>query len=404
MNAHVLRSNRALHIKDNVILAATDIRRRGYGDKDDDLWICPDCGVKLKPRAWRESKEDGTEYKKTANFWAREGHVRGCPNDASARNHQRTDGHDPRLPTECVSHLILEARRPSMSLQDEVVLALEASNEIETTRDEADPHLRSERHIRPACLDYAASADNHEKLLRIDRSERRPYRDWFVRLGTGGQEVLHSRRIFYDQIRFTASIDWGTARVVVPLYSRIGCLNRRLVIDMSAWPEAYRRSLQTEVEDAMRQGAEAWRRGEAARPWLFFVGQEHSLAQVEYQVDLEAGVCAFACIMPEQQRAFRPRLPDLYPWASATPWEDEAQTPGTGSPECCGRVGYFGSAIYRNTKPICPLHRRGGGRRAPRPTRQCGQRTCGQYFRRYHAIRRGPCGARGQFHPGRGGS
>ena len=146
--------------------------------------------------------------------------------------------------------------RPN-GFQGDAILPPELPNEIGTTRDEADPHLRSEWHIRPACLDYTAFADNHAKLLRIDHSERRPCRDWSVFLGTGSQEALQSRRIFYDQMRFRAPVGWSTARTVVPLYSRVGHINRRLVIDTSAWPEVYRRALKTEINDATYQGAEA---------------------------------------------------------------------------------------------------------------------------------------------------
>ena len=140
--------------------------------------------------------------------------------------------------------------------------------------------------MRPVCLDYANSADNHDKMLRIDASERRPYRDWFVLLGTGGPEVTRSRRIFYDQILFKSRIDWDAQRVVIPLFSKVGDHNRRLVIDMSCWPDPYRHSLRAEITDVALRGAEAWRRGDATRPWLHFAldekGDEIALTMREF--------------------------------------------------------------------------------------------------------------------------
>ena len=53
--------------------------------------------------------------------------------------------------------------------------------------------------------------------------------------------------------------------------------------------------------------------------WVFLVGQGYSFDQVEHRIDFQAGVCAFACIMPEPQRQGRPWFRDRSPWPPPVP-------------------------------------------------------------------------------------
>ena len=319
MQHRAVSSNRGQHILTGEILAASEIREwpphsdlgRSYGEADKHLWQCANCQVKVYPRAWDGKKK----YGKAANFWAPSGHEPGCKPDPPPETPHIRDGHDPRCPVEFVSHLILTPLLRSPS--DERSRDQGLSEGSRPQRDEDDHNANSERHLRPVCNDFIAVPGILDEMLRIDRSPSQPYWHWFVRLGSGGNEILDNLRVFYAEMRFVDQhrINWDAVQIIVPLQSFVGGRSRSLIIDTTGWPDAYRSALKDEFIDALKRGRTAWPDC-AERPWVFFVGQERSLMQTEYYVSSEAAVCAIACTVPDQNRPIR-RYPAIRPWPVA---------------------------------------------------------------------------------------
>ena len=311
-------SNRAKHKITGEVLAASAILvhpthprlGRPYGSEDYELWRCPNCNVRIFPRAW-----DGKQrYEKTPYFTAFPSkHEENCKPEHRDRT-SPTQGRDPRTPTELVSHLILTPVSRSLVIAKPSLLPGEAS--ISPPHSADDHHARSERHIAPACEDLTSGWPGVlDALLRIDRSPSQPYRHWFVRLGTGGPEILSTKRIFFGELRFSAlrDIDWASSGSIrIPLQSFVDGRQRHLFIDVGGWTEACVVDLRKQLTEVMRTGQAVWRR-QPDLPYVFFLTEEADLWQTDYHVRSEACVFAKLCTVPDlgrEGRRYPPRTRD----------------------------------------------------------------------------------------------
>ena len=302
--------NRAEHKITGEVLAASQILthpshprlKRPYGHEDYNSWRCPGCKVQVFPRAW-----DGKQrFKKTAYFTASPGeHKEGCKPEHRDRT-APTQGRDPRTPTELVSHLILTPASRGLALAKPPLPPGKVS--IFPWRDGNDHHARSERCIAPICEDFTSGRPGVlDALLRIDRSPSQPYRHWFVHLGTGGPDILGTKRIFFGELCFTAlpSIDWGSRGPIrIPLHSFVGRHRRHLFIDVEDWPEASAIDLRNQLTKVMQKGQAAWQQ-QPARPYVFLLTEEMDSQQTDYHVRSEACVFAKLCVVPELGRQSR---------------------------------------------------------------------------------------------------
>lgn len=159
--------------------------------------------------------------------------------------------------------------------------------------------------IRDACRHYIESADNHQHALVVEDCDGTTYAECFVLVGTGGSELVGSRRVFYAQVRFTALIDYSAEPLVIPLFSTLSGAPRRLVVETAEWSEEEQRDFRADLRKAVAKAKAAFYQRQPQRPWVFFVSTEWYLDQDAFYADLYPGLDTFVCDMPKQQRAFR---------------------------------------------------------------------------------------------------
>jgi hypothetical protein len=183
-------------------------------------------------------------------------------------------------------------------------------------------HTTSRDTIRDACHHYIESSDNHEHSLVIEDCDGQTYAECFVLVGTGGAELVGSRRVFYAQVKFTAAINYDAEPLVIPLFSTLMGAQRRLVIDTAGWNPEEQRDFREDLRKAVLNAKAAFFARELVRPWVFFVSTEEYLDQNVFYADLYPGLDTFVCEMPPQQRRFRP----TFFRAPPSPHDDPRQT------------------------------------------------------------------------------
>ncbi len=276
----------------------------GYDDDDD--WVCPDenCRARMTPCAWKPLNRDGEPYQRSPYFRAEPAHSPLCVawrSDARERSTpENTVGYAADYPNRVV--LFPTPPRDSHSA---------AKNEADVSEPcgiaVRETHASWTRSIRKACEFYVASAEHHQRSLRVDGCGGATYGECFVRLGTGDRKIVGRQWIFYDQIWLKDWIDLDVEPLVLPLMSTVSGVHRTLTIDTMRWPESHRRDLRRCFRAVLREGKAAYRQGKKDhRPWIFFVGREELYDQTKFQADLQPGVEVLVCTMPRQQRAFRP--------------------------------------------------------------------------------------------------
>lgn len=297
-------ANRAQHAVGGEIREAHELHPLGYDDADE--WVCPDenCRARMTPCAWKPLNRDGKPYQRSPYFRAEPAHSPLCVA-------WRSDARERSTPENAVGYAADYPNRV-------VLFPAPPRGSHSATKNESDgsepcgiavreTHASWTRSIRKACEFYVASAEHHQRSLRVDGCAGAIYGECFVRLGTGDRKIVGRQWIFYDQIWLKDWIDLDVEPLVLPLMSTVSDVHRTLTIRTADWPENYRRDLRRRFRVALREGKAAYRQGEKGhRPWIFFVGREEFYDQTGFQADLQPGVEVLVCTMPRQQRSFRP--------------------------------------------------------------------------------------------------
>lgn len=267
-------------------------------------WVCPDrrCQAKMEPRACEPTKPDGEKWGKSAYFTTVGKHAPDCrPPDLDQEPRERPiprsiSGHPVDYPSR-VNLFSVPVSSGGPTEPDEVGIAIDRDNKL---------HASSTRSLWRACEYYAADAQNHSKPLWIQGCAGHSYAECFVLLGTGGHEIVGPRRVFYGQVRFMTPIDYDAEPLVVPLFSPVGGVHRRLLIHTTTWTRDQRQDFQRRMRSHVEEGTRVHRPGgRVPRPWIFFVSREERFDQIEFHAHLHVGLDTLVCQMPYQQRKLR---------------------------------------------------------------------------------------------------
>ena len=277
------RANQARSLGDGTICEAQEIEALGY--REDDEWVCSDtkCPARMIPCAWKGDKE----YKRAPYFrtHSKDDHVEGCTGTQAQHGGSKNEpsGRRSGLPAELPTRVILKKAPPS-GLRTPLTRGNEALVE---GRSPGEGHEHTRRSIRAACRGYADYPDSRHARLWVDDCDGETYRDVFVMLGTVDVSLIGSTRILYGQIRFKAEMNLERDRLVLPLFcsdwTRDNPKRRHLVVDTLRWTAEQRELFISSLKGAIREGQDAFESKMPERPWVFFVGAQHDLDQVEFR-------------------------------------------------------------------------------------------------------------------------
>jgi hypothetical protein len=302
------RANQARSQGDGTICEAQEIKSLGYGEGDE--WVCSDtkCSARMIPCAWNDDKE----YKKAPYFktYFKDDHVEGCTGTQAQRDRSKNEpsGRRSGLPAELPTRVFLKESPPSepptpLTRREEALV---------DGRPPGEGHEHTRRSIRAACQGYADYPDRRYARLRVDDCDGETYRDVFVLLGTVDASLIGSTRILYSQIQFTSGMNLDCDRLELPLFypdwTRENPKRRHLVVDTLGWTAEQRELFKNSVKGAIREGQDAFKSEMPERPWVFFVGAQYDLDQVEFRFThpaASAAITAFACYVPTQHRPIR---------------------------------------------------------------------------------------------------
>jgi hypothetical protein len=260
------------------------------------------------PCAWKGDKE----YKRAPYFrtHSKDDHVEGCTGTQAQHGGSKNEpsGRRSGLPAELPTRVLLKKPPPS-GLRTPLTRGNEALVE---GRSPGEGHEHTRRSIRAACRGYADYPDRRHARLWVDDCDGETYRDVFVMLGTVDVSLIGSTRILYGQIRFKAEMNLERDRLVLPLFcsdwTRDNPKRRHLVVDTLRWTAEQRELFISSLKGAIREGQDAFESKMPERPWVFFVGAQHDLDQVEFRFThpaASAAITAFACDMQSQHRPIR---------------------------------------------------------------------------------------------------
>ena len=311
------RPNRARNKRTLLVHEAHELRDLDNPRADE--WECYNkhCRAPMAPRACERVRPDGGLWLKSAYFTSEGKHADDCrpapePHEQSLPN--STSGAPVSFPSEI--YLFTDLSKPG---------AAALLSERRAGHDWSDSfHDSRERSIRRACMFYAEDAANHSRRLWVQRCAGNSYAECFVLLGTGFQEIVGPLRIFYGQIHFRSPIRYDAEPLVIPLMSYVGGVQRQLEIHTGSWTSSQRNDLVERIYEHVEDGRSAhWHGDKSRRPWIFFVSCEEIYDQITFQVDLYAGIETLFCLMPRQQRRFRPSA-----FSSPRPSSEAAQPEG----------------------------------------------------------------------------
>jgi hypothetical protein len=302
------RANQARSLGDGTICEAQEIKALGYCK--DDEWVCSDtkCSARMTPCAWKGDKE----YKKVPYFrtHSEDDHVQGCTGTQAQHGRSKNEppGRRSGLPAELPTRVFLEKSPPS-GPRTPLIRGNEA---LVAGRSLGEGHEHTRRSIRAACQGYADYPDRGHARLRVDDCDGETYRDVFVMLGTVDPSLIGSTRILYGQIRFKAAMKLECDRLVLPLFFPDWTPDnpklRHLVVDTLRWTAEQRELFINSLKGAIREGRDAFESKMPERPWVFFVGAQYDLDQVEFRFThpaASAAITAFACDLPGPHRPIR---------------------------------------------------------------------------------------------------
>jgi hypothetical protein len=272
-------------------------------------WVCTDrkCEARMAVRACEPLNPDGNKpWKVAAYFKSDEDHSPDCQAWRVNRSPQgrpepvSTMGNSVGYPNRVYLFSDPPQRRASVPLTSDAG--------AETAYDGSDRlHNSRSRGIGAACAFYAEDAANHLRSLWVQGCAGRTYAECFVLLGTGDEKIVGTRRIFYDQIHFRSRIDYDGEPLRITLLSTVRGVHRVVSIHTRTWSLDQRKDFKKQLRMHAGEGRRLHRPNEKVpRPWIFFVSTEEVFDQTEFDVYPHPGVHLRVCVLPRQQRRFRP--------------------------------------------------------------------------------------------------
>jgi hypothetical protein len=184
-------------------------------------------------------------------------------------------------------------------------------------------HHQTHRSIRAVCQFYVDFPYDRDLPLEVQGCDGSTFNEVFVRLGTGGDELIGSQRILYGEVKFKAQPNFDSDVIVLELMSTVLApddreCNRRVKIDMTGWGKPYKRYLRQQIAEMLDKAEDAHREikkkksenprysGKPPRPWIFFVGTESVFNQIDFDGGSAPSIAFIFCKMPKDTyRAFR---------------------------------------------------------------------------------------------------
>jgi hypothetical protein len=301
-------ANQARHRETGHIHECYELASLHYAD--DGGWECPGCAVPLIPCAWNPNNQP----KKAPYFRTEKGrpHKPDCFvhrfEDLAAKGRSRRISADGGFPVPYPNRIILAPRRVTTenlgSVGNDLEVTAGIGGNLVVKSDICSPHNRTSRSIREACWFFTNFPYDRDLPLRVDGCSGTRYDEIFVRIGRESEADIGPRRILYGEMRFRSEPVLSGEQLTITLLDQIIAdgrkRERKVMVQMAAWPQHLRDHLWQHVQDALGKASEAHGRNDRRlRPWLFFVGAQESAKQELFQVRCYAAISVLACQMPK---------------------------------------------------------------------------------------------------------
>lgn len=269
---------------DNVgdeIVDAAQLRFLDVVDKD--RYVCPGCGVKVFPAAYRPGHWVRPYFRVQEG-----GHLRGCDVDGEqvliGRGRvERLSSPSGKFPATYPSVLRLIEERPIVSaavlpprsVGSSIVKHDESSGGGMLTRSQGVANT-----IRPICRAYINFPFDRDLLaLHIPSIDSNTYNWVFRRLKSNGLGDYQDTRVFYASIRWSPPIetpDWLEVTLDAGERDQKGKLLRgyRVRIEWEAWSEFKRNRIRQEIEVSRREAIAVKKTDPDIKAYLFFIPEK----------------------------------------------------------------------------------------------------------------------------------